>query len=363
MTEAGASPSDLLISSDSHVVESPDLWAERLPVALRDRAPTYDHLRNRERGPMPRHPGERDPVARLGEQSVDGVACEVLYPTLGLEQFGIPDPAVQTACFRVYNDWISEYCSYAPARLLGLGCISMFDVEAAVRELERCANLGLRGALIWQVPTPDRSFASDYYERFWAAAQEMGMPVSLHILTGAAYPPGLILKGREETPLEHIQLSVNTKLWYAANALLDIVGSGVFDRYPDLRLVLVENEISWLPFVTSQWDKYIARGGKYAIPAKEVPGAYFGRQVFATFFNDPPSRWMLQDWGFDSCMWSNDFPHPNSTWPNSRDVIARDLGHLPPATREQLLSRNVARLYGIATEELQSQASAVAGGV
>jgi len=79
--------------------------------------------------------------------------------------------------------------------------------------------------------------------------------------------------------------------------------------------------------------------------------------VFATFFNDPPSRWMLQDWGFDSCMWSNDYPHPNSTWPHSREVIARDLGHLTPDIRKKLLSETVSRLYAIAVEELQAQPS------
>jgi predicted TIM-barrel fold metal-dependent hydrolase len=338
--------SELLISSDSHVVESPDLWAERLPAAIRGRAPTYEHIRR-----MKRHPGETDPAARLGEMEIDGVSCEVLYPTLGLEQFGIPEPEVQEACFRVFNDWLIEYCSYAPARLLGLGCIATFDIDRAVRELERCKKAGLRGALIWQVPPANLPFAGTHYEKFWAAAQDLEMPVSLHILTGAPYTPGLILKGRDETPLEHIQLSVNTKLWYAANAMLDIVGSGVLDRYPKLKLVLVENEVSWIPFVISQWDKYIARGGKYAIPAKELPGTYFGRQVFATFFNDPPSKWMLRDWA-DMCMWSNDFPHPNSTWPHSREVIERDLGHLDAETRRKLVSGNVARLYDIQTDTL-----------
>ena len=348
-----SAPTELLISSDSHVVEDPDLWASRLPANLRDRAPSYEHMKARK---APR-PGANDPAARLDEMAVDGVSCEVLYPTYGLEQFGIPDPSVQEACFRVYNDWLIEFCRYAPKQLIGLACISTFDIAAAVRELERCKNHGLRGALIWQVPPPEFSFAGTYYEPFWAAAEELEMPVSLHILTGAPYIPGLILKGseRDETALEHIELSVNRKLLYAANALLQIVGSGVLDRYPKLKLVLVENEISWLPFVISQWDKYIARGGKYAIPAKDLPGTYFGRQVFATFFNDPPSRWMLQDWGFDSCMWSNDYPHPNSTWPHSRNVIARDLGHLPPDIRKKLLSETVSRLYDIAVEELQAQ--------
>ena len=350
MNTTSAATAELLISSDSHVVESATLWAERLPVSLRDRAPSYAHMERESE-----HPGAKDPAPRLGEMEVDGVSCEVLYPTLALEQFGLTDATLQAACFRAYNDWMIEYCGYSPARLLGLACISTYDIDVAVRELERCRNQGLCGALIWQTPPAEFSFTGNHYERFWAAAQDLDMPVSLHILTGAPYPPGLILNQRpgEIDPVDRIRRSVNEKLSYVADALLDIVGSGVLDRYPKAKLVLVENEISWLPFVLSQWDKYIARGGKYALPAKELPGAYLGRQVFATFFNDPPSRWLFGEWGSESCMWSSDFPHPNSTWPHSRDVIARDLGQLPAATRRKLLSENVARLYGINVEELQ----------
>jgi predicted TIM-barrel fold metal-dependent hydrolase len=343
MTQA-AGPDDLLISSDSHVIEDPDLWARHLPACVRDHAPTYEHFSARKSDS--RRLGGSDPVARLSEMEVDGVSCEVLYPTLALDQFGIAYEPLQQACFRVYNDWLMEYCSYSPERLLGLACISAFDMRDAVDELERCRNGGLRGALIWQVPPAGLSFSGPHYDPFWAAAQDLAMPVSLHILTGEPYKPGLFAGERHATPLQHIKDSVDQKLFYAGGSLLDVIGSGVFDRYPNLNVVLVENEVSWLPFVTNQWDKYIGRGGKYTIPAKELPSFYFGRNVFATFFNDQPSRWMLADWQ-QTCMWSNDYPHPNSTWPNSREVIRRDLGHLPSATRAKLLSENVAKLYEI----------------
>ena len=340
---------DMLISADSHVIESPDLWVQRLPAALRDHAPSYEHLKQKNLSLFQAHPGGSDPRLRVEEMSVDGVGAEVLYPTAALDQFGIEDAALQEACFRVYNDWLIEYCSHAPDRLFGVACISLYDISAAIRELERCKNAGLRGALVWEVPPPELSFASDHYERFWAAAQDLEIPLSLHILTGVAYPPGklgtIVERG---TALQLLHFTCIEKMQHITEALLDIVISGVLERFPRLKFVLVENEISWLPFFVSQLDKYVARGGIYATGTKLLPSEYFQRQIYATFFNDPPIRWFLQEWGFDNCMWSNDFPHPNSTWPKSREVIARDLGHLPAAIRAKLVTENVARLYGVA---------------
>jgi predicted TIM-barrel fold metal-dependent hydrolase len=338
---------DVLISSDSHIMESLDLWVERLPAAFKDRAPRYDHLR--QKNETAAHPGGNDPRARIKEMAVDGVSGEILYPTIQMDQFGMTDVALQEACFRAYNDWLIEYCSVSPERLYGIAAISVYNIDNAIKEMERCKKAGMRGVMIWQIPPAELSFATDHYDRFWAAAQEMGMPVSLHILTGAPFPPGeLIRSSRTATALEGIHRAVNTKLLYVSDSLLDLVGSGTFDRFPNLKVVLVENEVSWMPFVVSQWDKYAARGGNFQLKAKMLPGEYVKRNVFATFFNDPPINWVLGNgWGTDNLMWSNDFPHPNSTWPKSREVIARDLGHLSAETRYKLVNGTVSKLYGL----------------
>ena len=119
--------------------------------------------------------------------AVDGVTAEVLYPTLGLRLYAMEDAEAQEACFRIANDWLIEYCRVAPDRLVGIPMISMFNLDNAIKELERCKKEGMKGCLIWQVPPEDRSFATDYYEPFWEAAQDMDMPVNLHILTGFNY--------------------------------------------------------------------------------------------------------------------------------------------------------------------------------
>jgi predicted TIM-barrel fold metal-dependent hydrolase len=333
---------DVLISADSHVMEDPHLWERRLPAALRDQAPVFPE---RELGGhFQAHPGGWDPAARVGEMAADGVSAEVLYPSFGLDLFGMKDAALQEACFRVYNDWIAEYCSAAPERLFGIPMISAFDINHAVAELERCRAAGLIGALIWQEAPAELPFGSDHYEPLWAAAEALDAPISLHILTGPRHPwPREFVRGRREAR-QSFREAVNLKLLDASNAVSDLISTGVLERHPNLKFVLVENEISWIPFYLSQYDKYFGRGTLDS-PMKLSPGEYFERQFFATFFNDPPAGWLLGHWGTNSCMWSNDYPHPNSTWPNSREVIARDLGHLPEAARARLLRDNVAELY------------------
>ncbi len=143
---------ELLLSSDSHVIEDPQLWKKRLPPSFQDRAPVFPELKVG--GAFQAQPGGHDPKARLSEMAQDGVSGEVLYPSFGLDLYGITDAPLQEACFRVYNDWIIEYCSVAPDRLFGIGNLSCYDIGNAVKELERCKKAGLRGAMIWQVPPP-----------------------------------------------------------------------------------------------------------------------------------------------------------------------------------------------------------------
>lgn len=333
---------EIMISADSHVVEPYELWSQQLPSAMREYAPTYTPL---EVKAVEGHPGGKDPRKRIGEMRLDGVSAEVLYPSLALNQFGISDPELQRACLGIYNDWLIEYCSSAPDRLLGIGAVSTFDIEAAIREMHRCKSAGLRGVMVWQVPPEQLSFKSGHYDRFWAAAQEAELPVSLHILTGVPFRPGEKLSNFTDTP-SLFDLAVHRKLYYAMSALGDLIGSGVMERFPRLKFVLVENEVSWLPFVIGQWDKYAARKMTDG-PMKLTPGEYCRRQVFATYVNDPASRGVFQHWGAGNLMWSNDYPHSNSSWPKSRDVVARDFEGLDEVTRSRLLSGNVSSLYGL----------------
>ena len=332
--------SEVLVSADSHVMEPVDLWKTRVPEKYREAAPLFPPHKLGEG--FQQRQGGHDPHARIKEMEVDGLSAEVLYPTLMLGLFGLHDAGLQEACFRAYNDWLLEYCSVERDRLIGIAAISVYDIEHAIAELTRCRKAGLRGAIIWQAPHPDLPFHSSHYDRFWAAAQDLEAPVSMHILTGHSY------HSKERPDREHYRGSVNLKLADAINAIYDFIFYGVLERFPRLKLVTVENEAGWLPFVIQQWDYYYRRfREKKPVPMTMTPGEYMRRQVFSCFFNDAVCGHNLERWGQDNVMWSNDYPHWNSTWPNSLKVIRRDLGHLPLETQRKVLAANACRLYGV----------------
>ncbi|MSQ73059.1 MAG: amidohydrolase [Betaproteobacteria bacterium] len=357
-TQASGSNDEILISADSHVMEPPTMLKERVAPAFRDRAPLLPQFKLGEG--FQGHPGGSDPNHRLTEMETDGLRGEVLYPTNLLPHFGMDDASLQQACFRAYNDWLIEYCGASPERLIGIALISVYDIDVAVQELERCARAGLKGSIIWQAPHADLPFHSAHYNKFWAASQDLNMPVSLHILTGHGYhkKDGFY----EVQGIEHYRASVNLKLKEISDAFFELIFYGVLDRYPGLKFVSVENEISWLPFMLQQWDYYYRRfRGINQPPISRDPSEYFAGQLFGTFFRDTVAGHDFEWWGQDNCMWSNDYPHQNSTWPESRKRIEQDLGRLSPETRRKLVCDNVAKLYKLDMRQLgRPQASTTA---
>lgn len=366
---------EIIISADSHVIEVPDLWEKGVPQSLKERAPKlfFDDKRDawmfgspdvaaqavgglfmagqkpeeinafRRAGFAVARQGGWDPIARLKDMEQDGVLAEVLYPSLGLGLFGVEDATLQEALFRAYNDWLIDYCSKVPDKLFGIALVSMFNVENAIAEMERCKKHGISGTMIWQVPHPSLPFSSPHYERFWAASQDIEMPVHLHILTGF----GDSLKRQTSHGIQRYRIGVN-QTREIEDALFDMIFSGILERYPRLKIVSVENEIGWMPFWLGQCDKAFRRHrANEPLAIDKPPSEYFRRQVYATFFNDQVGGRLFSWWGADNCMWSNDYPHQNSTWPNSREVISRDLGNLPAADRKKLLCANVEKLYNL----------------
>lgn len=326
---------DLVISADSHVTEPMDLW-KVLPADITARMPVMEPF-----GALP--DGGEDPVARIVDMDRDGLAAEVLYPTAALELYRF-EPDIQKAAFQLYNDWIANYCKHAPDRLIGVPMIAMHDVDAAIIELKRCYDMGLKGALIWQVPHPDLPLHSSHYNPFWAVAAEMNVPVNMHILTGHSYDRTNL------TGFERIRGSVNIKTHDAINCIHDMLWSGVFERHPTLKMVIVEAEIGWIPFILQQWDYYYHRHGRKGIhkfPISRTPTDIFNDHVFATFMDDTVGSYLLPHWGDRNCMWSSDYPHENTTWPNSKAFIAQQIGGLPMERQMRLASQNVIDLYGL----------------
>jgi predicted TIM-barrel fold metal-dependent hydrolase len=368
-----------LISADSHVNEPGDLWVERIDKPFRERAPRVVENPPGQRpgaylileGVAPVHlaqgmgagkrpeelprffqastykdgrPGGWDPAERVKDMDLDGVEADVIYTTLGFRQFWLTDAALQRACFRVYNDWLAEYCAYAPTRLAGLALISLYDIGEGVKELRRCAKAGLKGAVIWASPPDDRPYPASLYDPFWAEAQELGMPLSLHSITGMGAESRLAIK----QPLDRYVRS--TVLCHEVQrTLVALIFSGVLERFPRLKFVSAENEVGWLPFFLQKLDQ-AQEEYRYLYPAPLTlrPSEYFRRQVFATFIDDPVGVATRELVGVENIMWSSDYPHTVSTWPHSRQVVDRDFKDVPERDKRRIVRENVAGLYGLA---------------
>ncbi|PZC48854.1 MAG: putative metal-dependent hydrolase, TIM-barrel fold [Chloroflexi bacterium] len=367
------------ISSDSHMSEPLDLWVERMDSKYRSRAPhavpehkgkpgawwTYEGYpphnlavgvaagESRARGEQTEflkggtyadaRPGGWDPALRLKDMEVDGVVGEVLYTTLGFRLFWLLDPDLQRECFRVYNDWLAEFCSYSPDRFKGLALISLYDPQLGAKELERCAKMGLSGAMIWVTPPEDRPYSLDVYDVFWAQAQETNMPLSLHPPTGMLRPK--LEFEPEKRALRHTFAAQEVQL-----ALSTIIISGVLERFPQLKMVSAEYDIGWVPYWLQQIDRSASGPRSYnsgfptALTMK--PSDYFHRQCYATYIDDPAGIPYRRDVGLDSVMWSSDYPHAASIWPKSKEYIARDFADSPEEEKWQIVRGNVSKLYG-----------------
>src|SRR6266567_7873238 len=171
------------ISADSHMAEPPDLWETRLPGQFRDRAPHFPNVKPYESFQHIRA-GGWDPHERLRDQAYDGISAEVLFPTLGYASYAVGDRELEEACVRVYNDWLTEFCSVAPDRFWGLGMISLWNIDNGIKELERCKRAGMRGAAIGLCPAVELPYSDDHYDRFWSACEDLGMSLNLHINSG-----------------------------------------------------------------------------------------------------------------------------------------------------------------------------------
>ncbi len=241
LDEAARAAMPGLISTDSHVAEPDDLWKQNLPERLSKNIP-------RVKIGLP-IPGATDPKARIADQDRDGLAAEVLFPNNGMALFGLDDVETQVEGFRVYNDWLADYCKTDPKRLFGIPCLSVYDIDGAIREMQRGHDMGMVGAMVWQVADPRLPFLSDHYARLWAAAAECNAPIVCHILPGHSYAKDFSKRPKGN---ERIRNAVNRKEADTVNTLFEFIFSGAFDKHPKLKLLLSESEVGWVPFMLQQ---------------------------------------------------------------------------------------------------------------
>jgi predicted TIM-barrel fold metal-dependent hydrolase len=364
MTSQGA------ISADSHVQEPLTLYRERVPQRYRDRTPhivtrdgkTYSIVEGRkprrldladtrltdedkEREFRSDRSGGTDIAARIADQKRDGVVAEVLYPNQGLALYNSPDAGYQMAVAQAYNDWGFELFGGHRDRFVPVGIVPMGDIPMACAEALRLAKLGYRAIKI-PIIMGKLPYNRPDYEPFWSVVEESGLILSLHAFANSddMLPEDW---GQEE--------GIGGALAYMAFSMIEgmnpltlFITSGMLERHPRLKFVIVECDAGWLGWLLGVLDQQVAKKHMWIRPQLPMlPSEYFRRQGHITFSDDPVALNNLAFTGSDYLMWGSDYPHDEGTFPHSQEVIERIFSGVAPADKHKIIRGNAARLYGL----------------
>jgi len=374
-----------IISADSHIIEPPDMYASRIDPKFRDRAPRMERRKTpkgreydawmldglqvgtlgavMQAGQRFEDPsnidflgvwedvrkGAYDPHAMITENEEDGVWGSCLQPSQGLFWYRVPDPQLLSEICRVYNDWIADFCKPYPERLKSIAMINVDDVDEACLELERIKKLGAVGAFIPVSPLPDRPYRHPIYEKFWWTAQDLNMPLLLHIAT-----PRSGVAGCEFTMNigELTGAGRSTTDYWVRYSLSAMLFAGVFDRYPRLKIGSVEHEAAWIPHWLKQMDfTYLERPvftKGWRSREGMLPSDYWKRNMFVEFMEDDLGIQLRDKIGVENMLWGSDFPHAESTWPKSAEYLDRLFAGTSEEDRKKITRDNAAKLFGFA---------------
>lgn len=376
----------LIVDADAHVNPAHDMWVDYLPESLRHLAPVIEHgddadyvvfegkrrkvnLINAQGGRKGKdfkmegrikdaRSGGWMPAARLKDMDTDGMDVAILF---GGGPLGTANNQLYLESFEVYNRWLADFCAYDPKRFAGVGYVPMQDVDMAIATMRECAKKGLKainipafpmnpqGSLNGGTSAPDqqtraltgdvdgdRSYADPEFDPFWKAACDLGMPITIH------------LGGR---PVRFTQPK-----WFLSDLLMSkfamgetiaiMIYGGVFDRFPDLKLVSVESGVGWFAFAANYMDETWQKQRFWINSTIEhTPSYYWDKNIYGSFIHDRAGIMMRDFPGAGNIMWSSDYPHSETTFPHSQDVIEKLFEGVPIADRDMILGGRAKQLF------------------
>jgi predicted TIM-barrel fold metal-dependent hydrolase len=382
-----------IISADAHILEPPDIWANWLPARYRERAPQL--VRDSEGGDAWLFAGASDPdpigltatpgmawdqfrwkgvtyaearngcydgAARLADMATDGVDAEVLFPpqrTIG-HFLGDDDDDFLLAGVEAYNSFLAdEFCAPDPTRLIGVAQIPSLGIDTSVEFLTKAKERGFKAVVISCWPAGGDSIAEED-DAFWAAAEEAGMPVCIHILMisrrarmrarqAAARAGGRQLYGEGRSQAGAKAAAGLAGVFSTVPATVgQLVFTGVFDRFPDLHVSMIEVGVGWIPhFLEAMDDKYWRNRGWADLEVQRPPSSYWYSNMSGTFVRDDYGVRNRHEVGVDNMMWSTDYPHHGNDWPYSRRVINETMAGLAPDEKHRIVCGNAIRVFGL----------------
>ena len=383
------------ISVDDHLIEPARLWQERLPEKWRDTGPrivrdgdsefwAYEDRQiatiglnavagksKEEFNPLPityddMRPGCYEPAARVADMNQGFVLSSILFPSFprycGQVFHEAKDKELALLCVQAWNDFIlEEFAGDFPGRFIPMMIIPLWDPKAAAKEIERTAALGAKSIAFSENPVPLGlpSIHTDYWDPVWQACNDTGLVISTHVGSSS----NLIRTSPDMPTLAFMAYSAAAN---QAGTLLDWLFSGNFVRYPNLKLALSEGSIGWIPYFLERAEQVVDKqrywASKYDINMNathergEEQGAasfdmdtdirrLFKDHVFGTFIEDQAGVRLLDIIGEDNVMLECDYPHSDSTWPDSVSLARKWLGHLPEDVQHKITIGNACRVY------------------
>jgi predicted TIM-barrel fold metal-dependent hydrolase len=384
-----------IVDVDAHVVEPPDVWSSRLPRRLADTGPRiellpagvpklvgssyveepgtdgplaawwcYEDHRSSLKRTIAAAGFEADevelrgvrydemregcfqPKARLADMTINGVEAQMCFPNFprfcGQQFLWGKDKELAALCVQAYNDWmVEEWCGQGEGRLIPLCLIPLWDVGLAVTEVRRNAARGVRAVAFSELP-PYLGLPSLYtgaWDPLFEVCAETGTVLAMHIGSGTKTP---------QTSADAPDAVAATIIFgNSAGSLTDFLFSGVLHRFPELKILYAEAQIGWIPYLLERaddvWETH--RGWSNSqLYCPEPPSSYYGGQVFSCFFKDAVGIALLDRIGVDNVLFETDYPHQDSTWPNSRQAAADQFGHLPQSQIDKIARDNAIRL-------------------
>jgi predicted TIM-barrel fold metal-dependent hydrolase len=368
-----AAPASWVFDADGHVVEPPETWERYLPAEFRSYAPRVlqedDHFRficNDRLGfriaghwescaapgqtphltevPQPVS-GAVDAAARLLDMDVDSIDVAAVYPTWGLMIQGVTEPRPALALCRAVNDWIAEYVSGAPTRLVGVGVLPMTNARDALSEARRCVEeLGFRG--VWRRPehfTGIQPISDAGYDALWSYLAEADVPFAFHPGLNGVIPDSYLGERYGD------YYSATHAVHFAAEqmmALTTMVGYGILERHPQLRVAFLECGAAWVVSYLHRLDEHLEIFGFDRGGLRMRPSEYFGRQCYVSAEEAEPGLALALDRYPNSVVFASDYPHADGTFPGSTTDLL-ETKELSADLIERVMRLNSERLYGV----------------
>ena len=369
------------ISVDEHVQEHPNLWTKRLShVQWGDRIPHIEKNSGGverwvvdgreislagvadcgavmpERTKNPQHWSEvptpvYDPRERLKMMDAAGIDYAVLYPTVagsGGQTFGsIEDLELELACVQAYNDWLlEEWCSVSD-RFIPQCLAPLFPIDAAVREIRRAVKNGHKGVIYPSIPMELRSVPhinDSTYDPLWATCQELGVPICFHAGASSAIQ---IPAYEGYSPTIAAAFQAITRPASSVSVLVNLLISKILMRFPELKVVLAESGLGWGAYLLEYTD-FQATGDQLPQNGYDLmPSEMFRRNCYVVGWYDQASLRVRNYIGVENILWSSQFPLATSTWPNTKEALAKSFAGVDENDRQKILWENPAKLYKI----------------